>query len=52
MIIKTWYKLADCPVHDVRVKLCAAGLRSTRQRMALGRGGNKRHWGSKTREDE
>jgi hypothetical protein len=22
-----WYKLAGCPFHDVRVKLCAAGLR-------------------------
>jgi Fur family iron response transcriptional regulator len=28
--------LAGCPFHDVRGKLCAAGLRPTRQRMALG----------------
>jgi Fur family iron response transcriptional regulator len=28
--------LAGCPFHDVRMKLCAAGLRPTRQRMALG----------------
>src|SRR5579875_4026796 len=29
-------KLAGCPFHDVRMKLCAAGLRPTRQRLALG----------------
>jgi Fur family iron response transcriptional regulator len=28
--------LAGCPFHDIRTKLCAAGLRPTRQRMALG----------------
>ncbi len=28
--------LAGCPFHDVRVKLCDAGLRPTRQRIALG----------------
>jgi Fur family iron response transcriptional regulator len=28
--------LAGCPFHDVRMKLCAAGLRPTPQRMALG----------------
>jgi len=28
--------LAGCPFHDLRVKLCAAGLRPTRQRIALG----------------
>jgi Fur family transcriptional regulator, iron response regulator len=28
--------LAGCPFHDVRVKLSAAGLRPTRQRLALG----------------
>ena len=28
--------LAGCPFHDVRMKLCAAGLRPTRQRIALG----------------
>ena len=28
--------LAGCPFHDVRMKLCAAGLRPTRQRLALG----------------
>ncbi len=28
--------LAGCPFHDLRVKLCAAGLRPTRQRLALG----------------
>lgn len=29
-------RLAGCPFHDVRTKLCAAGLRPTRQRIALG----------------
>lgn len=28
--------LTGCPFHDLRVKLCAAGLRPTRQRIALG----------------
>ncbi|MCI0466864.1 MAG: transcriptional repressor [Beijerinckiaceae bacterium] len=28
--------LAGCPFHDIRVKLSAAGLRPTRQRLALG----------------
>ena len=28
--------LTGCPFHDVRSKLCAAGLRPTRQRIALG----------------
>jgi Fur family iron response transcriptional regulator len=28
--------LIGCPFHDLRVKLCAAGLRPTRQRIALG----------------
>ena len=28
--------LTGCPFHDVRIKLCAAGLRPTRQRVALG----------------
>ncbi|QBR72108.1 transcriptional repressor [Beijerinckiaceae bacterium] len=28
--------LAGCPFHDVRMKLCSAGLRPTRQRLALG----------------
>ncbi|WP_051335860.1 iron response transcriptional regulator IrrA [Methylocapsa acidiphila] len=28
--------LTGCPFHDVRMKLCAAGLRPTRQRIALG----------------
>lgn len=28
--------LTGCPFHDVRTKLCAAGLRPTRQRIALG----------------
>lgn len=28
--------LAGCPFHNVRMKLCAAGLRPTRQRLALG----------------
>jgi Fur family transcriptional regulator, iron response regulator len=27
--------LADCPFHAVRAKLCADGVRPTRQRMAL-----------------
>jgi hypothetical protein len=31
-----WFRLASCPFHDVRAKLCAAGLRPTRQRMARG----------------
>lgn len=29
-------RLAGCPFHDIRMKLCAAGLRPTRQRLALG----------------
>ncbi|HET6375989.1 MAG TPA: transcriptional repressor, partial [Methylocella sp.] len=29
-------ELAGCPFHDIRMKLNAAGLRPTRQRMALG----------------
>ncbi|MGA2637194.1 iron response transcriptional regulator IrrA [Methylocella sp.] len=28
--------LAGCPFHDLRVRLAAAGLRATRQRMSLG----------------
>lgn len=28
--------LPGCPFHELRVKLCAAGLRPTRQRIALG----------------
>ena len=28
--------LAGCPFHDLRVRLAAAGLRPTRQRMSLG----------------
>jgi Fur family transcriptional regulator, iron response regulator len=28
--------LAGCPFHEIRMKLCAARLRPTRQRMALG----------------
>lgn len=28
--------LTGCPFHDVRMKLCTAGLRPTRQRIALG----------------